>query len=144
MTILAIALVACVGRGGTGDFGADRAQIDLQTAPSRPTVGVAQLALTLADPSGTPLDGATVEIEGTMTHAGMKPVLAQARGQGEGRYQVDAFTFTMAGDWLLIVKVTLPDGGRAQRTFPVDGIREGATVSPSKPIGGRGDGGAFG
>jgi hypothetical protein len=136
VAILAVGLVACAGRGGTGDFGADRAQIDLRIAPPTPAVGAAQLALTLADPSGAPLDGATVEIEGTMTHAGMRPVFAQARGQGDGRYQVDAFTFTMAGDWLLIVKVTLPDGGRAQRTFPVDGVREGAMAPPPKPIGG--------
>ena len=129
-------LAACAGRGDTGDFGEDRVRIGLRIEPARPATGTAQLALTLADPAGAPLDGATVEIEGTMTHAGMRPVAARARGQGEGRYEVEAFTFTMGGDWLLIAHVTLPDGTRARRIFPVDGVGEGAAIrTPPTPGG---------
>lgn len=126
-----LGLVACAGRDNSGDFGADRVTIDLALAPSPPPVGTTPLTLTLADPSGAPVDGATVEIEGTMTHAGMRSVNAEARGIGEGRYQVDDFNFTMGGDWLLIARVTLPDGNRAQRTFTVDGVGDGAAAPPA-------------
>lgn len=119
---LLVGLVACAGRGEAGDFGDERVRIDLRVAPSPPTIGPARVALTLTDPAGLPIDGATVEVEGAMTHAGMQSVVARAAGRGAGAYATDTFRFTMGGDWLLIVRVTLPDGGRAQRTFPFNGV----------------------
>jgi hypothetical protein len=127
-------LVACTGRDDTGDFGADRARMGLQIGPPAPDTGAVRLVLRLTDPaSGAPIAGATVAVEGTMTHAGMQPVLARARDEGDGRYQVDAFRFTMGGDWLLITRVTLPGGTRARHTFALPGIGAGGKP-PSSPV----------
>ena len=123
---LLVGMVACAGRSEAGDFGQDYAKIELRVVPSPTGVGPVQLALTLADASGKPIDGATVAVEGAMTHAGMESVVAQASGQGNGRYLVESFSFTMGGDWLLIVRATLSDGRRVQQTFPVKGVGAGA------------------
>ena len=56
------------------------------------------------------VSGATVEVTGDMTHAGMVPVVAEAVESAPGLYRADEFEFTMAGDWILTAEVTLPDG----------------------------------
>jgi hypothetical protein len=59
---------------------------------------------------GAPVVGATVRVVGDMTHAGMVPVVAEATDVGGGVYRTDDFVFDMAGDWVLSVDVTYPDG----------------------------------
>ncbi len=59
---------------------------------------------------GERVTGATVELTGDMTHAGMIPVVRSAPEAAAGTYRADDFEFTMAGDWILTAKVTLPDG----------------------------------
>ena len=44
------------------------------------------------------------ELEGAMTHAGMKPVIVETESLGEGKYATKDFEFTMGGDWVLIVR----------------------------------------
>jgi hypothetical protein len=122
---LALVLGAC-GRANASDYGSELATIELQLAPNPTTARPAALDLRLTPPTGAPIGGASLEVEGTMTHAGMTPVFATPTDQGAGNYRVDQFRFTMAGDWLIIVRATLPDGGKIQRTFPANGVREGA------------------
>ncbi len=52
---------------------------------------------------GQPLEGATVSLQGDMTHAGMGTVYDTATDLGGGRYAVTAFDFNMSGDWVLTV-----------------------------------------
>jgi hypothetical protein len=52
----------------------------------------------------------------------MAPILADARARGPGVYEIP-FVFTMAGDWALLVSVTLADGARAERRIDVAGVR---------------------
>jgi len=59
---------------------------------------------------GAAVAGATVRVVGDMTHAGMVPVVAEATDAGGGVYRTDDFLFDMAGDWVLSVDVTYPDG----------------------------------
>lgn len=93
--------------------------VDLQIIPEAPaTQQASTLQISLRDRNGGPIDGATVTVEGDMTHAGMTPVLATARPAGGGRYTA-ALTWTMAGDWQITVKATLADGRTAQRAFPL-------------------------
>jgi hypothetical protein len=66
--------------------------------------------------------GARLRVEGHMAHPGMAPVLAEARDLGRGRYQAD-LTFTMAGDWFLIVSGALPDGRRVEHRIDIAGVR---------------------
>jgi hypothetical protein len=59
---------------------------------------------------GAAVAGATVRVVGDMTHAGMLPVVAEAIDVGGGVYRTNDFLFDMAGDWVLSVDVTYPDG----------------------------------
>ncbi|MDF1521812.1 MAG: FixH family protein [Trueperaceae bacterium] len=59
---------------------------------------------------GAPVSGARVRVVGDMTHAGMVPVVAEAPEVGAGVYRTEGFAFDMAGDWVLSVDVTYPDG----------------------------------
>ncbi|TVP47104.1 MAG: hypothetical protein EA350_05990 [Gemmatimonadales bacterium] len=84
-------------------------RLDVATAPTPPVTGPSRIVLTLSE-AGSRVEGATIRLEGTMTHAGMVPVVRDASPEGGGRYRVDDFEFTMGGDWILRAHVTLPDG----------------------------------
>ena len=86
--------------------------------PSPPAVGPGALTLTLKDQAGQPIDGARLEIEANMSHAGMVPVLASTAESRAGLYRVPLL-WTMAGDWTVDLKFTLPDGPRVARRYPV-------------------------
>ena len=69
--------------------------------------------------NGEGIDGATVEVTGDMTHAGMAPVTTQATETEPGLYRAEAFEFTMAGDWLLTAVATLPSGEQTSTELSV-------------------------
>jgi len=75
----------------------------------------------LADEAGQPIEGADVELEGNMSHAGMVPVFAAAREVAPGQYEAQ-LEFTMGGDWFIVVRAALPDGRSLERTFDVPGV----------------------
>jgi hypothetical protein len=87
-------------------------------------VGPARLIITFSDSAGLPLEGAEVVVEGNMSHAGMVPVFDTATAEDPGRYGISDFNFTMAGDWILTVRATLPDGRRAQIDHPTNVVGE--------------------
>lgn len=92
--------------------------IELSVEPAQPAVGPAQLVVTVTDAAGQPVNNATLDIEGNMTHAGMVPVFAQASGGENGRYIVP-FEWTMGGDWSVTIEVTLANGQVVSHEFPV-------------------------
>jgi len=100
-------LGGCRGEVATGDPGL---VLDVAISPTPPAVGQARLIITLEDTTGAPLEAAEIVVEGNMSHAGMTPVLDTARAEGPGRYGISDFSFTMAGDWVLTLRATLPDG----------------------------------
>ncbi len=116
--VLALLVAGC-GRIQT-DQPADAADISVEFSvePVDPIVGPAQLLITVIGPNGQPIDNATLDIEGNMTHAGMAPVFAQATGGDNGQYVVP-FEWTMGGDWIVTVEVVLDDGQVVTRQFPV-------------------------
>lgn len=124
LLVLSLSLTACQGRGSTRNTAPD-VQIDLTLSPSPPTVGPAQLTIVVASSTRGPIEGAKVDIEGTMAHAGMKPAFFKATGVGNGRYVVRDFAFSMAGDWIVNVVAELPDGGLAERSFKLDNVKSG-------------------
>ncbi len=77
-----------------------------------PRVGTVPVVVYLLE-DGEGVSGATVEITGDMTHAGMAPVTARAEETEPGLYRAEGFEFTMAGDWLLSAAATLPSGDKA-------------------------------
>lgn len=88
-------------------------------SPTPPHAGPATLRVVLRDAGGASLAGATVGLEGHMSHPGMAPVLATATEREPGVYDVP-FAFTMPGDWILLVNATHPEGTRIARRFDVN------------------------
>jgi hypothetical protein len=94
----------------------------MHVSPDPPVVGVAALELELRDGAGVPIHGATVAIEGDMSHPGMAPSFAAAREVTPGVYHAD-LELTMAGDWLVLVDARLADGTTARRTLNLPAVR---------------------
>ncbi len=100
--------------------------------PSPPLVGPTELRFRLRDDRGQPISGlGSVEVEGTMSHAGMKPVIVQAREEGDGVFVTQGFEFTMAGDWIIIVRGTR-NGQAFEARHTISGVRSGIQ-SPKTP-----------
>jgi hypothetical protein len=76
----------------------------------------------LADAAGGPITGARVAIEADMSHAGMSPVFGEAKETETGHYQA-RLQFQMAGDWVILLHVTLAGGRKLERQIDVKGVR---------------------
>ena len=96
----------------------DGYSVTLIIVPAQAVVGPSTLFAGLKDSAGQPVDGARLEIEANMSHAGMVPVLAATTESHDGLYRVP-LTWTMAGDWYVDLVFTLPDGSRVVRRYPV-------------------------
>lgn len=110
---LTMVLAACRGpapsaSAASSDAEATSIAVEL---PDDPAVGPADVVVRLSV-GGEPVRDAEVEVTGDMTHAGMVPVIAAAHESEPGVYRTDDFAFDMAGDWVLTVEATLPDGRR--------------------------------
>ena len=127
LLLRALAISAAVatlffGSGCRGDVGMGESPyvLDLGISPTPPAVGPARLIISLTDSAGAPVDGAEIVVEGNMSHAGMVPVIDTAQAEDSGRYGISDFTFTMAGDWVLILEASLPDGRQARLEKPTN------------------------
>ncbi|MBM7843886.1 FixH family protein [Herpetosiphon giganteus] len=96
-----------------------RLLMSLEQTPS--AMGVQTIVLVINDGS-TPLDNAKVQLEATMTHAGMPSQIVQMQALGAGKYQA-SIDFSMLGEWVLIVNVTEANGAVMQRTLPAFNIQ---------------------
>lgn len=92
-----------------------------EISPDPPRVGPATVTLALADAGGAPLTGASVRLEGNMSHPGMEPVFGDAAEVEPGRYRAP-LELTMAGDWYILVDATLADGRTVRRQIDVRGV----------------------
>lgn len=113
--LTAIALTGCA-RISQGEDRAPDVNMTLVFEPDPPEVGPATLIVTMTDARGTPIEDARLQVKGDMSHAGMRPVLAEVKGGTNGRYET-SFEWTMAGDWIVTVTAILPDGRTAARQF---------------------------
>jgi hypothetical protein len=93
--------------------------IDLEVVfdPQPIRVGLSALTIVLSE-EGSPIEGAVIHARGDMSHAGMKPVMAEAEERSPGLYSL-ALNWTMAGDWILTIDVMVPDGRSFVRAFNV-------------------------
>jgi YtkA-like len=126
LTLLGLPLLANIFQSGChkrGDTAPDIV-IEHKIAPDPPRTGRATITLKLADSAGKPINGARISLEGNMSHAGMRPVFSDARELEAGRYEAP-LEFTMSGDWIILVNLTLPDGRKLQREIAVKGIQSG-------------------
>jgi len=92
-----------------------------EVTPQPPRAGQVTITLRVTDALGKPLSGAHINLEGNMSHAGMAPVFADAAEAEPGRYRAN-MKLTMAGDWVMLVHLTLPDGAKVERQFEIKGV----------------------
>jgi hypothetical protein len=88
----------------------------LEVEPAPPAVGDAVLVITVRRAAGEAVDDAAIAVRGDMNHAGMTPAFGEVEGGSDGVYRVP-FEWTMGGDWIITVDVTLTNGEIVSRTF---------------------------
>ena len=96
--------------------------VQYEIAPQPPRAGTTTIDLKLTDKNGVPVGGARVDLEGNMSHAGMAPLSGEAKEIEAGKYR-GTLPLTMAGDWIVLVHITLPDGQKLQRQIEINGVR---------------------
>jgi len=94
---------------------------DKEIAPQPALVGPVTVSFRL-NKAGNPVTGAHVSLEGDMTHAGMAPVFGDAHEVIPGFYQGQV-GLNMAGDWVVLMHVTLPDGNTLEDQMNVSGVQ---------------------
>jgi hypothetical protein len=52
----------------------------------------------------------------------MRPVFGEATEVGPGRYEA-LVEFTMGGDWIILIHITLSDGRKLQRQFEIKAVQ---------------------
>jgi YtkA-like len=97
-------------------------EIEHAISPQPVRIGPATVTLKLADGAGKTISGAHISIEADMSHPGMSPLFADAKETEPGRYQ-SHLDFQMAGDWVILLHVTLPGGKKVERQIDVRGVR---------------------
>jgi len=119
---LAAALVGGCRPPDDIDSGVRVASIRFDQDP--PRVGTNAITIELADATGAPVSVGSVELEGNMSHAGMRPVFTrlEAESRGSGRYR-GAIHFTRGGDWYLLVSGGGGERGGFQAKVDVAGVR---------------------
>ena len=108
--------VAGTEAGRFAQTGSDMS-VTLQVDPFPPrSMREATFTVAVTDPSGAPLQGATVTCDMTMPAMPMPVNRPEAVESDPGVYVAKAL-FTMAGDWEAAVHVALPDGRAETFTF---------------------------
>lgn len=119
LVLVALTVVSCRESAQATPTPAANIQIDLSYDPDPPTPGDGTIIVALTGSDGTPYTEAqTVEVRGDMTHAGMAPENGGVDSGENGVYRVP-FNWSMGGDWILTVTVTLADGGEISEEFEV-------------------------
>lgn len=113
--LLITAIGGCRQQPTTSNPAADF-NITLAVEPDPLVVGDAMLVVTVTDLSGVPVNDAKVAVRGDMNHAGMMPVFGEIEGGTNGQYRVP-FEWTMAGDWIVEVTMTLANGEKVVKAF---------------------------
>lgn len=92
--------------------------VSYEVSPLPARVGDVTITIKIKDGSNEPVAGARIKLEGNMSHAGMAPVFAEAKEIGRGQYRTN-MNLSMAGDWQVLVRLTLPDGREVDQQFEI-------------------------
>ncbi|MFK7802286.1 MAG: FixH family protein [Anaerolineae bacterium] len=120
--LLAGLLAACGGRNSSQT---NSSNYDISVDAESTNLGQTNLMVTVRDESDEPINDATVNIKGDMTHAGMQPVLGETSTANDGVYVIP-YEWTMAGDWFVTIDVTFADGTSATERVDFNGIGDGS------------------
>ena len=115
---LTFILAACGGRNSANQ---SVHNYDISVEAGSKEVGKTNLMVTVNDENGNPVNDATVNIKGDMSHAGMQPVLGESSSANNGMYMIP-YEWTMAGDWFVTIDVTLADGTVVSERVDFGGI----------------------
>jgi hypothetical protein len=116
--VLAFSLAACGRMQSAAPSEDDGYAVTMVSDPETPSVGKGILTFTLHDPTGAPMDRATLTVVGNMSHAGMVPVTGVVETIAGDAYRV-AMDWSMAGDWYVDATFKTPDGAEVARRFPI-------------------------
>jgi YtkA-like protein len=94
---------------------------EYEVSPLPARVGDVTITIKMTDGSARPVAGAHVKLEANMSHAGMAPITAEANEIKPGRYQTH-MKLTMAGDWQVLVLLTLPGDIELDQQFEIKGV----------------------
>ena len=89
--------------------------------PAPPVAGADTVVHMRLSRAEQPLRGARLRLDAHMTHPGMRPIEADVAEEENGSYR-SRLRLSMAGDWLLVVTGTLPDGRRIVDETRVAGV----------------------
>lgn len=96
-------------------------QFTHEVSPQPPRVGQTTINLRVTDVSGEPVSDARIKLDANMSHAGMTPVLADAKEVEKGNYHA-TIELSMAGDWIVVAHITLADGRKLDHQFEINGV----------------------
>ncbi len=116
--ILIVLLLSACSRRETLDQ-APEVIVEMEVIPSPPSVGPSLLMITITRPDGDPIEDFNLDARGDMSHAGMTPVIVEQVAGEAGIFAIP-FEWTMAGDWIVTLSASLPDGRSLLRTIPVE------------------------
>lgn len=92
-----------------------------EITPQPARIGIEHITFRLQDRSSNPITGAHLSLEGDMSHAGMAPIFGEATEHSAGTYE-GQLNFTMPGDWVVLVHMTLPNRQKVERQIEVKGV----------------------
>lgn len=119
LVLIALTVVSCRESAQATPTPSASIQINLSYDPDPPTPGDGTIIVALTGSDGTPYTEAQrVAVRGDMTHAGMAPENGSVETGENGVYRVP-FNWSMGGDWILTVTVTLAAGGQVSEEFEV-------------------------
>ena len=120
--MLACAVYAA-GAAGCRSDPSEQITAEWTMEPSPPLAGSDIVArISLHDSARNPVVGATLHLEGQMSHPGMTPVVSDVIERGGGIYEA-RLRLTMEGDWTLVLAGELRDGGRITKQLDLAGVR---------------------
>ena len=93
-------------------------EVKLEIFPSPAQTGPSELKITIYDEQSNPVEDLVLQVRGDMSHAGMTPITVEGIQAELGTFTVP-FEWTMAGDWMITITTTLPDGRTLYRVQPV-------------------------
>jgi hypothetical protein len=115
--LVALSLTGCARSGESPED----LTVKHRISPMPPRVGPASISLGLTGSGGEPITGARITVDCNMSHPGMGPVIADAREIQPGQYDAP-LSFSMGGDWIVLLHITLADGRKVERQFDVKGV----------------------
>ena len=118
---ISLGALTVAGCGHTAEL-SQSISVQEEITPQPVRVGDSTVSVQLSDKNVAPIAKAVVLVEAEMNHPGMAPSFKTATETAPGHYQA-RITFDMAGDWVLLLHITLASGEKIERQIDVRGVQ---------------------